>query len=78
MVDLKKKFGRGDNETIKVAELKKIKQGNKIMEKFMQEFRRVARKSRYEERLLIEEFERNEWNNQKKAYGGKKTERLRR
>jgi len=48
------------------------------MEKFMQEFRRVARKSRYEERLLIEEFERNEWNNQKKAYGGKKTERLRR
>jgi len=29
------------------------------MEEFIQEFRRAARRSRYEERLLIDEFERN-------------------
>jgi len=28
------------------------------MEEFVQKFRRVARESRYEERLLIEEFKR--------------------
>ena len=61
-----------------MAELKRIEQENKIMEEFVQEFRRVARKSKYEERSLIEEFERNKWDNQKKAYGGRKTERLRR
>ena len=30
--DLKKKFGREDNKTIKVAELKKVEQGGKIIE----------------------------------------------
>jgi len=29
------------------------------MEKFVQEFRRTARGSRYKERLLVEEFERD-------------------
>jgi len=29
LVDLKKEFGRGDNEMMKIAELKKIKQGNR-------------------------------------------------
>ena len=31
---------------------------NRIMEEFIQEFRRAARGSRYEERLLVEEFKR--------------------
>ena len=41
---------------MKLAELKKLKQGNKMMEEFVQEFRRTVRKSGYEKRLLIEEF----------------------
>ena len=37
----KKKFGEGDNKTIKVAKLKRIEQGSKMMEEFVQKFRRV-------------------------------------
>jgi len=35
LVDLKKKFGRGDDKTIKVAELKKIKQKNRKIKEFV-------------------------------------------
>ena len=41
---------------MKVAELKKIKQGEKIIEEFVQESRRVVRENGYKERLLIKEF----------------------
>ena len=44
LVDFKKEFGEGDEEAMKVTELKKIEQGNMTMEKFVQEFKRVARK----------------------------------
>ena len=40
---IKKEFGGGDKETIKVAELKRLEQRGKMMEEFIQEFRRVAR-----------------------------------
>ena len=40
---LRKEFGGGDEETIKVAELKRLEQRGKTMEEFIQEFRRVAR-----------------------------------
>ena len=30
-MNLKKEFGRGDDETIKIAKLKKIEQNNKII-----------------------------------------------
>lgn len=43
---------------MKVAELKKIKQGSRMMEKFAQKFRRAAKESEYEGRLLVEEFKR--------------------
>jgi len=33
--DLKEKFGREDNRTMKVMELKKVEQGSKTMEKFV-------------------------------------------
>jgi len=56
LVDLKKEFGGGDDETIKVAELKKVEQESRAMEVFMQKFRRAAKRSRYKDRLLIEEF----------------------
>jgi len=56
LTDLKEEFGRGDEKVNKVAELRRLKQEEKTMEKFMQKFRRVARDSGYEGRLLIKEF----------------------
>ena len=58
LVDIKKEFGRGDKKLAKVVKLKRLEQGGKTMEEFVQEFRRAARDSKYEERLLIEEFKR--------------------
>jgi len=58
LLDLKEEFSGGDDEMIKVTELKKVEQEGKTREEFVQEFRRVVRRSRYEERLLIEEFKR--------------------
>ena len=54
--DLKQEFGGEDNKMIKVTKLKKDKQESKTMKKFIQKFRRMARKSEYEERLLVKEF----------------------
>jgi len=58
LVDIRKKFGRRDEELVKVAELKRLEQREKIMEEFVQEFRRAARGSGYERRLLVKEFKR--------------------
>jgi len=55
---LKKEFGRGEEESVKAAELRKLEQGGRTMEEFVQEFKRVARGSEYEGRPLIEEFKR--------------------
>lgn len=58
LTDIKKEF-RGEYEKgVQVAELKRLEQESKIMEDFIQEFRRVARGSGYGGRLLIEEFKR--------------------
>ena len=54
--DLKEKLGGEKNEIIKVVELKKVEQRSKIIDKFVQEFKRAVRESKYKERLLIEEF----------------------
>ena len=56
LIDLKKKFGKGNDETMKVTELKKVEQESRTIEKFVQEFRRTARESKYERRPLVEEF----------------------
>ena len=58
LADIRKEFRKGDKESVKVAELKKLEQGGKIIKDFVQEFRRVVRDSKYKERLLIEEFKR--------------------
>ena len=55
---LKKEFGGGEEEAVKAAELRKLEQGGKSMEEFVQEFKRAARGSGYEGRLLVEEFKR--------------------
>ena len=58
LADIRKEFGGGDEESTKIAELKRLEQESKTMEEFVQEFRRAARGSGYEERLLMEEFKR--------------------
>ena len=58
MADIKKEFGGEDKETVKVAELKRLEQGGKTMEEFVQEFRRVAKGTRYKGRSLAKEFKR--------------------
>jgi len=58
LAEIKKKFGRGEEESVKAAELRKLKQGGRTIKEFVQEFKRAARGSKYKERLLVEEFKR--------------------
>ena len=55
---LRKEFGGGEEELVKVAELRRMEQGEKTMEEYMQEFKRAARGSGYKGRPLVEEFKR--------------------
>ena len=56
MTEIRKEFGGEDEKSVKIVELKKIKQEERIMEEFVQDFKRTARGSSYERHLLIEEF----------------------
>ena len=58
LTSLKKEFGGGEEESVKVAELRKLEQGGRTMEEFVQEFKRAVRGSGYERRPLVEEFKR--------------------
>ena len=58
LISLKKEFGGEEDDVVKAAELRKIEQGGKTMEEFMQEFKRAARGSGYKGRLLMEKFKR--------------------
>ena len=58
LTSLKKEFGGREEESVKAAELRKLEQGERIIEEFVQEFKRVARGSGYEGRPLVEEFKR--------------------
>jgi len=58
LISLKKEFRGGEEELIKAAELRKLEQGGRMMEEFVQEFKQAARGSGYEERPLVEEFKR--------------------
>ena len=53
---LKKEFRGGEEESVKVVELRKLEQGERTMEEFVQEFKRAARGSDYKGRPLVEEF----------------------
>jgi len=53
---LKKEFGGEEKESVKAAELRKLEQGEKTMEEFVQEFKRAARGSGYKGGPLVEEF----------------------
>ena len=56
LTSLRKEFGGGEEELVKVAELRKLEQGERTMEEFVQEFKWAARGSGYEGRPLVEEF----------------------
>ena len=56
LTEIEREFGDEDEELIKVAELKRIEQGSKTIKEFVQEFKRIARGSRYKGYPLIEEF----------------------
>jgi len=56
LADLKMEFGEGDDESAKMAELK---QGERTMEKFVQEFKRAARGSGFVGGALVEKFKRD-------------------
>ena len=56
LAEIKKEFGGGEEESVKVAELRKLEQGERTIEEFVQELKRAARGSRYKRRLLVEEF----------------------
>ena len=58
LTTLRKEFGGGEEELVKAAELRKLEQEGRTMEKFVQEFKRTARGSGYEGRPLVEEFKR--------------------
>ena len=58
MAEIRNEFRGGDEKSVKVAELKKIKQERRNIEEFVQDFKRVARGSGYKECPLIEEFKR--------------------
>ena len=58
LAEIKREFGGGDKESVKVVELKRIEQEGRTMEEFVQDFKRTARGSSYEWCPLIEEFKR--------------------
>jgi len=59
LIEIKKEFRGGDEESVKVAELKRMEQGNQSMEKVVQNFKIVVRGSGYESQPLIEKFKRD-------------------
>jgi len=58
LTTIKREFGGEDEKSVKVAELKRLEQGGRMMEEFVQEFWRAVRGSRYKRRPLVEEFKR--------------------
>ena len=49
-------FGETLEEERKIEQLRMIKQGGRTYDKYMQEFKKIARRSGYKRRSLIEEF----------------------
>ena len=51
-------FGETSEEKRKVEQLRTMEQGGRTCDEYVQEFKKVARRSSYEERPLIKEFKR--------------------
>ena len=48
LTSLKREFGEREEKSVKVAELRKLEQGEKTIEEFVQKFKRAAKGSGYE------------------------------
>lgn len=55
---MRKEFGEFDEESRKVDELRLLTQGSRTYNKYVQVFKKTARRSRYKKRILVEEFKR--------------------
>ena len=55
---LKKEFGKKDNKSVKVVKFRQLKQGPQTIDKFVQMFKRITKKSKYKEKILVKEFKR--------------------
>ena len=55
---IKNDFGETSEEERKIEQLRTIEQGRRTCDKYVQEFKKVARESSYKGRSLIEEFKR--------------------
>jgi len=55
LTSLKKEFSGGEEKMVKAAELRRMEQGGKMMEEFVQEFKKVERGSGYEGRPLVKD-----------------------
>jgi len=53
---IRNNFGEISEEERKIEQLRTIEQGGRICNKYVQEFKKVARRSSYEGRPLIKEF----------------------
>ena len=58
LTSLRKEFRGEEEESVKVAELRKLEQRGKSIEEFVQEFKRAVHGSGYKGRPLVEEFKR--------------------
>ena len=56
LAEIKKEFRKREKKLMKVVELKRIEQRSRLIEEFVQDFKRVVRGSSYKGCLLIEEF----------------------
>jgi len=56
LLELRKEFGEGNKKSVRVAELKRVEQEGRTIEEFVQEFRKIAKESGYERRVLVKEF----------------------
>ena len=55
---IRNNFGETSEEERKIEQLRTIEQGGRTCDEYVQEFKKVARGSGYEERPLIKEFKR--------------------
>jgi len=55
-IKIRNNFGETSEEERKIEQLRTIEQGGRTCDKYVQEFKKVARGSSYERRPLIKEF----------------------
>jgi len=55
-IKIRQEFGEFDEESRKMDKLRVLEKGEKIVDEYVQEFRRAVKESGYKERVLVKEF----------------------